>query len=57
MFTRFEKEGVLSPKVGREYRDKILSKGRTVEPEVLLKDFLGRAPNAVSSNEDRIPPR
>lgn len=45
MFTRFENEGVLNPKVGHQYRDIILAKGRTVEPDVLLSQFLGRAPN------------
>jgi Zn-dependent oligopeptidase len=45
MFTRFQKEGVLNPKTGREYRDRVISRGRTVDPEVLLKDFLGRSPN------------
>ncbi len=45
MFTRFQKGGVLSSKVGREYRDRVISRGRTVEPAALLKDFLGRAPN------------
>ncbi len=45
MFTRFASEGVLNGKVGREYRDRVLARGRTVEPSVLLKDFLGREPN------------
>lgn len=45
MFTRFAAEGVLNAKVGREYRDRVLARGRTVEPSVLLKDFLGRDPN------------
>jgi thimet oligopeptidase len=45
MFTRFQAEGILNPKVGREYRDRVISRGRTVEPSVLLKDFLGREPN------------
>jgi thimet oligopeptidase len=45
MFTRFEKEGVLSPEVGRQYRDIILAKGKSAEPDVLLQEFLGRPPN------------
>jgi thimet oligopeptidase len=45
MFTRFQKEGVLNAKVGREYRDRVIARGRMVPPDVLLKDFLGRDPN------------
>ena len=45
MYTRFQKEGVLNKKAGRAYRDLVISRGRTVEPNVLLKDFLGRDPN------------
>ena len=45
MFTRFEKEGVLNPSVGRAYRDTILAKGRSEEASALLEQFLGRAPN------------
>jgi Zn-dependent oligopeptidase len=44
MFTRFQKEGVLNPKTGREYRDAILAQGRVKDPDELLKEFLGRAP-------------
>ena len=44
MFTRFQKEGVLNPRTGREYRDAILAQGRVKDPDELLKQFLGRAP-------------
>ncbi len=42
LFTRFEKEGVLNPKVGMAYRQEVLSRGNEERPEVLVKDFLGR---------------
>jgi thimet oligopeptidase len=45
MFTRFAREGVLNPKTGREYRDIILAKGRSEDPDQLLREFLGREPN------------
>ncbi|HSE29632.1 MAG TPA: M3 family metallopeptidase [Candidatus Saccharimonadales bacterium] len=43
LFSKFLAEGILNPKVGHEYRDKILARGDEVSPEVLIKDFLGRA--------------
>jgi thimet oligopeptidase len=45
MFSRFEREGVLNTKTGKEYRDIILASGQTEDAEVLLQRFLGRAPN------------
>ena len=44
-FTRFQKEGVFSEKVGHDYRDKILAKGDSEDPAELYRSFMGRDPD------------
>jgi thimet oligopeptidase len=39
-------DDMLNPKVGRRYRDTILSQGGQKPPEQLVEDFLGRKPNS-----------
>ncbi len=45
MYSRFEQEGILSPVVGKEYREKVLAPGGSKDPAEILRDFLGREPN------------
>ncbi len=42
LFSKFEEGGVLSPVVGKDYREKILSYGGSKDANSLVKDFLGR---------------
>lgn len=44
MFQRFEELGVLSPKTGAYYREKVLSRGGSMDEAAMLRDYLNREP-------------
>ncbi len=44
MFQRFQQLGMLDPKAGAYYREKILARGGTMDEMAMLKDYLGREP-------------
>ena len=45
LFATIKKHGLLNPEIGERYSNKVLSKGGSKDPNELLFDFLGRAPN------------
>jgi thimet oligopeptidase len=45
LFTRFEREGAMNRTLGRSYRRQILAPAATVEPDALMRRFLGRPAN------------
>jgi len=46
VFYKVKTKGLLDTAAGRELIDKILGRGGSVDPDLLLKDYLGREPNS-----------
>jgi thimet oligopeptidase len=46
LFDHIKSHGLLDPVIGTQYKNKILAPGGSKDPNELIEDFLGRAPNA-----------
>ncbi len=44
-FTRFQHEGILNPQTGHDFREQILSKGNSLPPDQLYRNFMHRDPD------------
>jgi thimet oligopeptidase len=45
LFDTIKKQGLLNPEIGAKYVQEVISKGGSVDPNILLVNFLGRAPS------------
>lgn len=45
LFNYIKTHGLLSPEVGERYKTMVIGQGGSVDPNILLEDFLGRQPN------------
>ena len=46
VFSEIKKQGLLNPEIGKKYVQYIIGRGGSADPNQLLRDFLGREPNA-----------
>jgi len=46
LFYEIKKHGLLNPEIGQQYIKEILGKGGSVDPTILLRNFLNREPNS-----------
>ena len=44
LFDTIKKSGLLNPEIGKRYVDEVIGKGGSVDPNQLLRNFLGREP-------------
>lgn len=52
IFATIKKHGLLNPEIGQKYVKEVLSKGGAQDPNELLYNFLGRAPNSQAFFEE-----
>ncbi len=52
MFAYIKAHGLLNPAIGQEYIDKVIGQGGQKDPNLLLRDFLGREPNQAAFKAD-----
>lgn len=48
MYTRFEETSPLDPATGAAYRRTVLERGGTIDPKLMVREFLGRAPSSAA---------
>jgi oligopeptidase A len=47
-FTRFQAEGIFNPDTGRAFRQAVLERGNSEDPNLLYREFMGRAPDVAA---------
>lgn len=53
-FSRFKREGIFNRELGREFANKILRVGNTIDASSAFENFMGRAPDATALVEESI---
>jgi len=52
IFYKIKEHGLLNENIGRQLTEKVIGVGGSADPNILLKDFLGREPNSDALFED-----